>query len=543
MISLVQFLIFAISTAGAYSQPIVQTKNGTYAGVGLPGFAQDFWGGIPFSQPAQRLMPALSLNASFTEVRQATDYGVGCAGIGGDDTGLVLGEDCLTLNVVRPSGTTSKSKLPVMVWIYGGGFVDGTTNNPRYNGSFIVQRSVNMSKPIIFISLGYRVNVFGFPVGDEATQAGILNLGLQDQRLALRYISENVEAFGGDPSKVTIMGESAGGASVYLHALAFGGRDDHLFRAAITQSGYWAPSAAFNRSAIYNATWTNLLKATGCGNLQCIRTLPFQQLNSSLARVGGFGPLIDNDFILHHPAKQFHDGDFVKVPLLCGANSDEGTAFLTPGINTDDQLQAAITTRNGTDFLLLNETSVQQILTLYPDDPSQGIPLNTGDGILASGFQDKRSAAFFGDAVIIASRRAAAQTFSKSNKVFSYRFNQPAFHVPITTGATHFSEVAYVFNNPNDGPASFSNTGLGPRQQDKDLGLLMSSMWISFVHDLNPNNNQVAHAPEWPEYGSTGGKHIVFQGFGSGSFVEEDNFRQEGIQFIIEQTEAGVQAL
>lgn len=124
MIALIQFFVFAISTVGVCSQPVVHTKNGTYAGVVLPTFAQDFWGGLPFSQPAQRLMPALSLNASFSEVRQATDYGVGCAGIGGDDTGLVLGEDCLTLNIVRPSGTTSKSKLPVMVWIYGKPFIE-----------------------------------------------------------------------------------------------------------------------------------------------------------------------------------------------------------------------------------------------------------------------------------------------------------------------------------------------------------------------------------------------------------------------------------
>jgi carboxylesterase type B len=118
-----RLLVLAYTLFSAFrtllAQPLVHTKNGTYAGILLPTFDQDFWGGIPFSQPAQRLQPALSLNESFSEVRQATGFGVGCAGIGGDDAGLSLGEDCLTLNVIRPTGTTPNSKLPVVVWIYG----------------------------------------------------------------------------------------------------------------------------------------------------------------------------------------------------------------------------------------------------------------------------------------------------------------------------------------------------------------------------------------------------------------------------------------
>jgi len=141
--------------------------------------------------------------------------------------------------------------------------------------------------------------------------------------------------------------------------------------------------------------------------------------------------------------------------------------------------------------------------------------------------------------MIISSRRAIARAVSKKNNVFTYRFNQPAFTVPMTTGATHFAEVAYVFNNPNNGPATFSKTGLGPRQQDKDLGLLMSSMWISFVHDLNPNHSDVSGAPEWPEYGATS-ENIVFQGFGEKSHIESDNFREGGIDLLIEDITKGV---
>ncbi len=119
ILTLLFALISPTSSLSTDPQPLVKTKNGTYAGSFLPTFNQDFWGGILFSQTPQRLAPALSLNTSFSGIRQATNFSVGCVGIGGDNTGLALGEDCLTLNVIRPSGTTSESKLPVMVWIYG----------------------------------------------------------------------------------------------------------------------------------------------------------------------------------------------------------------------------------------------------------------------------------------------------------------------------------------------------------------------------------------------------------------------------------------
>lgn len=526
-------------------QPTVKTLNGTYAGQFLSTFNQDFFGGIPYAQPARRFIPAQPLNSSFAGIRQALNYSVGCVGIGGDELGYVQGEDCLTVNVVRPTGTKQGDRLPVMVWIYGGGYVDGSSDNIRYNGSFLVQRSVNMSKPIIFASLNYRLTAYGFPVGDEPTKAGILNLGLKDQRLALHWISENIAAFGGDPTKVTIQGESAGGSSVFQHLLAFGGRDDKIFRGVISESGYWAPSMASNRLLIYNQTWNQLLSLTSCSNLACLQALPLAKLNASVAQVGAgrFQPVVDRDFIKSFPAAQVSDGQFVKVPLLVGANSDEGTAFMTRGVNFDSDFVNAILARNSSSYAFPNEAAVQKVLQFYPDDPAQGVPVNTGDGILPTGFQDKRSAAFFGDAVMIGPRRAFAQAMSKSKDVFSYRFNQPPFHFPITVGATHFSEVAYVFNDRNNNTAIFSNQPLGPRPLDAALALLMSSMWISFVHDQTPNNNLVPKAPIWPAYGASGGQHIVFQGFGKGSFVEKDDFRQEGIEFINEQTAIVAKAL
>lgn len=142
----------------------------------------------------------------------------------------------MTLNVVRPAGQPFEP-LPVIVWLYGGGFYEGGPQDHRYNLSRIVQKSVEANKPMIAISLNYRLYAFGFLWSKEVAANGTGNIGLRDQRLALHWIQENVAAFGGDPAKVTLWGESAGGISIGRHLVAYGGRDDKLFRAAILESG------------------------------------------------------------------------------------------------------------------------------------------------------------------------------------------------------------------------------------------------------------------------------------------------------------------
>jgi carboxylesterase type B len=160
-----------------------------------------------------------------------------CYGYGSDQWNYAVSEDCLYINVVRPSGYEHE-KLPVAFWIHGGGFNQGGGVDQRYNASFMVKNSVDIGKPIIQVSINYRLSVWGFLSGSqELVDAGGLNLGLRDQRLALQWVQENIKSFGGDPSQVTIYGESAGGASVGFHLTAYSGRDDKLFRGAIMQSG------------------------------------------------------------------------------------------------------------------------------------------------------------------------------------------------------------------------------------------------------------------------------------------------------------------
>lgn len=133
------------------------------------------------------------------------------------------------MNVIRPSSVPLNASLPVAFWIHGGGFFEGGSGDARYNLSFIVQNSVDMGTPMIGVSVQYRLSAWGFLGGSEMLETGNTNLGFRDQRLALQWVHENIESFGGDKEKVTIWGESAGAASVGAQVLAYNGLLLHSF--------------------------------------------------------------------------------------------------------------------------------------------------------------------------------------------------------------------------------------------------------------------------------------------------------------------------
>lgn len=166
---------------------------------------------------------AKSLNQSWDDVRSATQYSPNCLSYVIEEQGHKLSEDCLYVNVVRPSRVADTAELPVAFWIHSGGFTTGGSAYARYNLSFIVEQSVKIGTPIVAVSFNYRLSAYGFLSGGEATEAGISNNGYRDQRLALQWVNENIAAFGGSPDKVTIWGESAGAMSVTAHMFAYNG--------------------------------------------------------------------------------------------------------------------------------------------------------------------------------------------------------------------------------------------------------------------------------------------------------------------------------
>ncbi|KAK1999026.1 carboxylesterase [Colletotrichum falcatum] len=551
--------------------PVVHVKNGSYLGIHNTDFNQDYFLGMPYAKTPVRFRIPESLDTTWNDTRPATQYPKHCIGYGEDMVGYESSEDCLYLNVVRPAGVSSDAKLPVAVWIHGGGLYMGGSADKRYNLSFIVDNSVKQGTPLIGVSLNYRLSVFGFAGGKQALDAGATNLGFRDQRLALHWVNENIASFGGAPDKVTIFGESSGAESVANQVLAYNGRDDGLFRAAAAESGFGGVIprgfGGFN-STTFQTNYDQLVgNITSCAStvgtpesIECLRTAPLEEFNAVLNATGAsfsFTPVKDGDFIADFATNQLARGDFVKVPILIGSNSDEGTSFGVgrgPNhgpVNTDDDMAYAVSSTipsqaNETTGETIDEL-VKEAMALYPNDQAVGIPsletwphiIQPGEDIAVQlGLQQRRTAAFFGDMYFGFLRRRANTVWAENGvPSFAYRFDVTPNGLPEFIGSTHFQEVAFVFDNVNGlGYATNPFGGNDTVYTTKAVALAktMSTAWVNFFVSLDPNG-----APglgDWPVYGTKGeagvGSDVVF-GI-DGPFVETDDWRKEGMDWMIE---------
>lgn len=465
-------------------------KNGTYNGVYNPEYNQDFFLGIPYAQPPVgdlRFRNPASLNSSWQEGIDATEFSPACHQFPPSNT-TPTSENCLTLNIVRPSGMEDM-QLPVGVWIHGGAHISGSNRDPQYNMSFIVEQSVAAGKPFIGVNLNYRLQLYGFMYGSDFFEAGLGNLGYKDQHLALRWLQENIAAFGGDPAKVTIWGESAGGESVGAHLISYGGRDQGLFRGAIMESANPINPFRYNSPAEWDVYYDAITAAANCSTatdtIACLRAVPSDTLTSIFASdvadaIPSWGMEIDGDFIRGNAREALLAGEFIQVPILHGQNHDEGTALATRGIDTDAQFLADVRSRIGAGAI--DNATALRIAELYPDDPDVGIPATlVGRAPASLGLQYKRAAAFCGDLVWHATRRLTAEIWARNDVPgWAYLFNVLPSGVSDAIGVTHFLEVAYVF----------SNIGDAVPQEHKEVASLMSRYWASFISDLDPNSGK-----------------------------------------------------
>lgn len=488
-------------------EPKVQIKNGTIIGKRVETYMQDHFLGIPFAQaPVGDLRFNLPkpLNETWENPLNASSYGAMCINyrvplpMDPTDISYVQSEDCLSLNVVRPSGTTEKARLPVLVFIYGGGWQEGGSSDGRYNTSYMVQNSVQMGQPTIMVTLNYRLDGWGFLAGDDVRGQGLLNLALHDQRLALAWIQENIEAFGGDRTRVTIQGESVGAHSVGFHLLAYGGRDDGLFQAAVCESGGPWYMGTYTSAVESEKNYQTVLAAANCtgahDTVACLRSTPFEILNATFAELP-FLAAVDGGIIPEYNSVALAKGNFVKVPLLIGANTDEGKLFAGNGVNTTTEFRTFIET--ATYVRTTNNETVDLLMNAYPfpgSNSTHGQSDDTFDPPAPYGAQFARVARYIGDAMFIAGRRYTCQVWAQHGlPCYSYRFNTiPANTNPITLGATHFEEVAFVFDNvigTGMDSSAYSVTPEAREQRYQQLGQLMSRMWLSFAGTHFPNNH------------------------------------------------------
>ena len=309
--------------------PRARTVNGTVAGVALPSGVRAFRG-IPYAAPPVRELrwrpPQPATN--WQGVRLADRFAAQCmqARVFGDmmfrNSGI--SEDCLYLNVWTPA-TRGATTLPVLFYIYGGGFVAGDGSEPRYDGESMAKRG------IIVVTLSHRLGIFGFfshpELAAETPRGASGNYALMDQTAALRWVQRNIAAFGGDPKRVTIAGESAGSFSVSAQMASPLAKD--LFAGAIGESGaFFSTTIPTPSRAETEQNGVKFGNAVSAHSLPALRALSATELLEASGRPGvpRFGPNVDGWFFPDTPATIFAAGRQAHVPLLAGWNSEESNA-------------------------------------------------------------------------------------------------------------------------------------------------------------------------------------------------------------------------
>lgn len=448
------------------------------------------WKGIPFAAApvgANRWRPPQP-GARWSGVRPATEFGADCMQkpFPGDAAplGVTPAEDCLYVNVWRPA--TRARKLPVMVWIYGGGFVNGGSSPAVYDGSHFAENGV------VLVSFNYRVGRFGFFAHPALTELEgsqpLGNYAFMDQLAALKWVQKNIAAFGGDPANVTIFGESAGGHSVLtlLTSPAAMG----LFHKAIIESGGGrallgpAKRVSESRPGVPSGEEAGLafakktgIEGTGAAVLAALRALPADKvvdnLNMMTMNTPTYaGPMIDGKIVTEPVEEALLKGHYAKVPVIIGANSSEfGFGFA----------------RNFDELMAQFEPNRAKAEAAFD-------PRNTKD-LRAVGMLIGSDRSFVEPARFVARQvRAAGQPS------FEYRFSYVAesMRKEWKGGAPHASEIPYVFNT------------VAARYEDKlaaadrAIAEAANAYWVAFAKTGNPNG--AGRVERWPLAGPASGQ-------------------------------------
>ena len=462
--------------------------------------------------------------ASWTTPFKATKLGPICPQIDPSTMKYATGgdENCLSLNVWAPD-PAPKTPVPVMVWIYGGAFVFGSSGAAPYDGNHLVPKG-----NVIVVSMNYRVGPLGFlshsALAAEDPNHATGNYGLLDQQAALKWVQTNIAQFGGDKTKVTLFGESAGGKSTCLHLLSPGSRG--LFSGAIVESGFCTmPGLALPQAENQGDRYAQAIGCTDSATaLSCLRAKSPTDITNGPATTpaplpGGifyqddatslsFQPIVDGVFLPDEPAAMFAANKEAPVPVLQGANTAEGVLFhfaalgaYTP-VATDADYLAALTRRFGA-------TNAPAIAAHYPTATSSGadggIPSDSGSAGMDGGatFASPNDAItqVTADAFFVCPARKLAQLLSgANNKTYLYSFNGVLTGAPLAqlmNVSFHSAELPYVFGNKY--LLGSVPTGSQP------LVDAIEGYWTQFANKSDPNGGS---SPMWPAYTTAGDQNL-----------------------------------
>ena len=454
----------------------VEITGGKIAGTLVAGLSE--FKGIPFAAPpvGELRWRAPRPVKPWSGIRQTATFGAACmqnpAQLSRQAPGISASEDCLFLDIWTPA-RTPRARLPVIAWIYGGGFTGGMTSAPLYDGANFA------SKGVVFVSISYRVGALGFLATPELSrESGHAsgNYGLLDQIAGLRWIRKNIAKFGGDPSKVTLLGHSAGGFSVSM--LAASPEAKGLFRGVISESGanFMPPQdSAWGGGSIQTLRMSEAagqawLEALGAPTLAAARALPAEKVEEAqrAKEAPRFWPPVDGYVI---PADQYHlwrAGRFNDTPILVGDVSDEAAGF---GARKIEPSAFETEVRDG------YGKQADAILTAYPH--------STDEQATRAATQLRSDTGFnWGQYTW-----ARLQSSHGKHRAFVYYFDRPSAANP--NGSGHGQEVGYVFGNLGVGgrPA--------PTPEDRAISEQMQGYWVNFATHGDPNGPGL---PQWPAF-------------------------------------------
>jgi para-nitrobenzyl esterase len=453
--------------------------------------------GIPYAAPPVgdlRWKPPMPAD-KWQSVKMATDFGPHCVQTNPfpdmifHDAGE--SEDCLTLNVWTPKGAKPGS-LPVMVWIYGGGYTSGGTSEARQDGQFLAHRNV------VVVSMNYRMGIFGFfahpGLTAESPHHASGNYGLLDQTAAIAWVARNIKGFGGDPSNITVFGESAGSFSV--SAVMASPLSKDLFQKAIGESGaaFYSGGLSFPSLDVAEKAGSDFGEsAFHTTSIADLRKLSVAELLAAATAKTTpppprFGPDVDGYFLPEPVPTTYAEGKQAHIPLLAGWNADEVRAAVTfakPPV-TAERFKAQAEAEFGAD--------AAKFLAAYRADSDEQAVQSAGD--------------FVSDRFIAFStwRWLEAQVNTGGAPVYRYRFDLAApgdkFH-PAGSGAFHSDEIDYVFGTLDGRP------GATWRPEDRKLSDQMQTYWTNFARSGDPNQPKVADLPKWPTYNAIDGWQVM----------------------------------
>jgi para-nitrobenzyl esterase len=503
-------LLFISPLLAANSDP-VQTRYGAVQDL-LSSTGVRVFRGIPYAAPpiGPLRWKAPQATANWTGVRRADAFGPRCM------QELVFpdmvfrsqrtSEDCLYLNIWVPAPVTA-ARHPVFVYFHGGGFVAGDGSEPRYDGESMARRG------IVVVTLNYRLGVFGFLAHPELSREvpynGSGNYGLLDQVAGLRWVHENITAFGGDPHRVTIGGESAG--SVSVSALMASPLSRDLISGAIGESGSILGTLPAQPLIAAEANGRQFMAQAGAGSLAELRALRADNLLAIAAKFGAFQfeppsvrftPVVDGYFLPRLPVEIFAAGEQAHVPLLAGSNSEEMPAdvVLRGAAPTLENYRRAVENLYG--------TRAEAILKAYPAAEAGDDVLEAAQALASDGFTGYSTRKWIGFATTTGGKPTFYYYFSRVRPTVEPQHGainaagKPDTASPApearARGALHAGEIEYMLGNLDRSP-TYAWTS-----DDRAVSQTAQRYFANFIESGDPN---AAGLPSWPAYAS--GKRLM----------------------------------